>query len=195
MIIQEANTEDRQMYFGGTYMRHTKLGIGHIRIGEGDNRMYICPIESKTYTVVNPKDLSIWLPMPKAVNVDNRALYIGRTAPRSMKKSAAPNMYYMKPFSLPFSLMIALLLENTKYPTWKKAISKLNVGKSNSLAITPDIILGGAKKGKYVTHKGIRVGIIEDDKNFIPDNPRSPINRRVLAQIATTGGNLVCQAG
>lgn len=185
----DALAQDRRMYYHNTWMRHSKNGIGMMRVDEeGHMRMYLFPndmIEAEPVKV-KPFDLSCWWPRAGAYNILNSAVYISRRSVRSMRKSAVPAEHYHVKWgnhAITNNTML-FMRRGPEHQSLAAAIAALQGGKKEAVAITRDIILTRGDFGELtVIFRGLLAGEYRNGE-FIPTFNGSPLAKRVMYKLA-----------
>ena len=186
MNPSDAMPKDYGMYYDNCWMRHTKWGVGRIRIVDG--RMWLdCLGDGSEPKNVKPQYLSCWWPRPGAFNAGRSAVYVARRAIRNMRKSAVNGDHYFVKWGNEYTRdIMCLLRDGPNFMGLPEAIEKLKSKAMSSVAITRDIIIHPEDKPigpRYtVVFRGIEAGTMEDGI-FEPLFAGNPLTNRVLRQL------------
>jgi len=195
MKPSDALPQDWRLYYDQSWMRHSNLGPGKVRVSGGSLYFYQFPNdEPETEGVlVRPTHLSCWWPRSGAYNFPGYAVYIARKSTRSMRKSANPHEHYTVKWSGgeyyddgSNNKLMLLLRKGPSLVDKDFAMKVLDEGMATSIAVAHDIILAKEKAGLSVVFKGIQIGTLKDD-NFVPDFDRAALVRRATDRLMQEG--------
>lgn len=200
MNPSECDPNDWALYYSGCYMVHRTLGL--VTVSCDDNQFAAC-IPGGRYRLVEAGTLSCIWPGARSINLDDRAVYIGRMARRQARRSATAHHYRIlwasgigEELGIGIShQMMHLLHEPVQYPTFKEALAQMN-GNMSGVAVSRDLILQQHPGGTLgVIFQGIGAGLLREQfgrYDFIPDVCDSPLARRVQFKLEKEG--LLCQS-
>lgn len=133
---------DWGLYYNNTYMLHEKYGVVRVQANRSDG-LHMRVNASKPWTSTRPELLTCVWPNARAVNVDTRAIYVGRRALREARRSATLNHYYgmwTDGVDMGHTVMKKLCFP-PEYPSMQFAVDALNNGGYSSIAVSRDLIL------------------------------------------------------
>jgi hypothetical protein len=156
-----------------------------------DMYFYIYPNDRRedNPVLVKHTDLVCWWPRPGAYNTPRGAVYIGRKAIRTMRKSALPNEHYNIRYGTVGRVweIMLILRKGPERQDLNFAVKVLNEELSPSVAITRDIILARGKFGEIlVIFRGLYAGDYQNGE-FISTFPGSPLAKLVRIKLAREG--------
>lgn len=184
----EARPADWRLYYNNTWMRHETDGPLFVQMpddtlcgkGPGERRL----------RRLDPEHLSpLWL-RPGAYNVDRTAVYIGRRARRSARRSMSTEHYHVK-WSSNGSARISgkylwAALQPQQYVTLQEAIRQLNSEEATARAINREIILAKGRTGVKVVLRGQVAGYIKDNL-FVPQSEIAPLAKLARSRLSFEG--------
>lgn len=200
MNPSECDPRDWALYYSGCYMVHRTLGL--VTVSCDDNQFAAC-IPGSRYHTCEAADLSCVWPGARSINLDRRAVYVGRMARRQARRSATASHYRIVwasgvtggDMGIGIShQMMHLLYEPNQYPTFKEALAQMNGNNMSGVAVSRDLIFQQHPNGALgVIFQGIGAGIVREQfgrHEFIPDVCDSPLARRVQFKLEKEG--LLC---
>jgi hypothetical protein len=193
MRPSDALQQDWRLYYDQSWMYHTTLGPGLVRVHGAGLYFYRFPddvIEPEA-TKVRATDLGCWWPRSGAFNTSMGAVYIARKTTRSMRKSAHPSEHYKVRWGQAYAFkssthnLMLLLRRGPSLVDSDFARKAIRTGMTNSVAVTPDVILAktSVPEELSVIFRGIPVGILTEDEDFEPSFARDALSRRVKEKL------------
>jgi hypothetical protein len=182
----DAMPKDFQMYYDNCWMVHTTLGVGRVRVIDGEMHMELLQ-GKKQSAAVNAKYLSCWWPRPGAFNLEDSAVYIARRAIRNMRKSAMCGDHYFIKWGTPYQKDAMLLLrDGPNAIPLPEAVDLLKHKKYSSVAVTRDIIIHPEDDPNTncftVIFRGMETGRLVNGQ-YEPLFSGSPVTGRILRQL------------
>ena len=191
MKPSECNPRDWNLYYHGTYMLHDELGIVSISI-DGEE-VWAQTNARGSNQVVEPHTVRPFWPDPRAINIGNGSMYVGRRARREARRSATIHHYYNAWGDTTSNiswLVFAELYAMTPYPAIEEALVSLRGLERTSVAVSRDLILVGTTTPIRILCRGAYVGELAESNGryeFIPEIESSPIARRILFKLQKEG--------
>jgi hypothetical protein len=146
--------------------------------------------DSRTFEDVNPAELSPVWARPGAYNVGSTAVYIGRKARRSARRSMSTEHYHVKWSSNGSARINGKYLWNAlmpeDYTPIGEAIQLIRTKAATARAINREIILANGRAGIKVVLRGQVAGHIRDNL-FIPNNEMAPLAKLARSRLAQEG--------
>jgi hypothetical protein len=155
-----------------------------------DERMRGKEKDSRAFEDVNPAELSPVWARPGAYNVGSTAVYIGRKARRSARRSMSTEHYHVKWSSNGSARINGKYLWNAlmpeDYTPIGEAIQLIRTKAATARAINREIILANGRAGIKVVLRGQVAGHIRDNL-FIPNNEMAPLAKLARSRLAQEG--------
>lgn len=184
----EARRADWRLYYNNTWMRHEQDGFVFVQVpddtlrgkGPGD----------RTNRTLDPELLSPCWVRPGAYNIGRTAIYLGRRARRSARRSMSTEHYHIK-WSTNGSARISGkyiwgALAPEAYTPLREALAALTAGEATARAINREIILANGRDGIKVVLRGQIAGYIRDNL-FVPDCEIAPLAKLARSRLAQEG--------
>jgi hypothetical protein len=182
----DANKGDWRMYYDGTWMCHSEMGVVYIRV-IGDT-FYACdrgdPDHEKI--AVSAKDLVCWWPRAGSYNAGNGAIYVTRKAHRNMRKSATNGDHYQVQWGYYRGDALKSMRNGPDYMTTADAMMCIRKNVAKSVAVSRDIILSMKGDKIEVVFRGNPTGTI-DDNGYDPYIMGDPLSKRAYYKLAQEG--------
>ena len=187
----DARPEDWNMYYSGAWMYHNKIKrIVYVEVGQlAANRFSYQLPAGEIWHDAEPEELQSWWPRAGSYNVGNGAVFIGRRARRSMRKSATNDHYFIQWGGRGVS-PCKIMATNSEFIKYDAAVEVLNKKVSKSAAICQDVILskkeGQGKNVFDVIYRGTGAGVL-DNNRFIPTFEGTPASKRAEYRLVKEG--------
>lgn len=189
MKPSEARPEDWRLYYHGTFMH--MLDVGPVLVSAGHGELTGRNERGGRVRVTPDALMPLWA-RPGAYNVGSTAVYVGRRARRSARRSMSHEHYHIKWSSNGSARMsnkyLWAALTPQQYPSYDEAITELRQGDSAARAISRELILARGRDGKRikVVLRGQVAGYIENDL-FVPNCETAPLAKLARGRLAAEG--------
>lgn len=184
----EARHHDWRLYYGNTWMRIEDGPVVFVQVM--DDELHGKEATQRAMRRLDPATLHpIWV-RPGAYNVGSTAVYIGRRARRSARRSMSTEHYHIK-WSSNGSARISgkyiwAALDPLPYTPLREALAALKSGEATARAVTRELIVAKAKRGVKVVLRGQVAGVLVDDL-FVPDSDIAPLAKLARTRLAQEG--------
>jgi hypothetical protein len=196
MNPSDALQQDWHLYYDGSWMSHEKYGPGQVVVSGGMQTLYFYryrnDVPEAAPKEVKAESLHYWWPRAGALNTPMGAIYVTRTATRSMRKSAHGE-HFKVTWSGPqyYADKTQLMLWIRRGPAFVDldfALAALRNQMTTSVAVGRDLILSTTPgKDIYdVVFRGIVVGKLKSGV-FMPYYKDAPLVARCMARLREEG--------
>lgn len=179
---------DWNMYYDGCYMWHTKLDKA-VLVSCDDGLLQHYDKKTEVYIKAEPDELICWWPRSGAYNTGGQAIFVGRRARRSMRKSAYDH-YFCQWGNDRGHNVLRLMAEGPNFLTYQAARECLNKRVMECAAISADLILARnrADERDYfdVIYRGTLAGELKEEQ-FIPYFNGTPAAKRAELKLVQEG--------
>lgn len=189
----EAHKSDWQLYYGNTYML-VDGSVNLISVSPTDNEdRYRTTLRGKrsltaVWRQLDPALIEPWWPRAGAYNFSTGAVYLGREARRSMKKSAQAPDHYKIMYGIPTRYPLWEVAKGPRYIPFADALELIKTGVKGSVAVSQSLILALSHNAKdiSVVYRGQPAGDIKDGR-FIPLFEGMPMCKRAMIVLHEEG--------
>lgn len=188
MNPEDALRDDWPMYYEGCWMLHIPTQrVVQITLERGGGFKYRLPAGDVWHNC-EAEQLECWWPRAGSYNIGGQALFIGRRARRSMKKSAYDH-YFVSWGRQHHGNILKLMAKGPNFVDMETAQRVIRKGITASVAISTDLIIAekNRKDGVYeIIYRGTLAGELRDNQ-FIPIFDGTPAAKRAELKLVQEG--------